>query len=614
MVSVIFSLPVYELLRIALNIYNKDTLHFYLNKYSIICKFLIVRKSMLKSLLIKNYALIENITVEFGAGLNIITGETGAGKTILLDAIGLLLGERASMDTIRKGTNKAVIEGTFQTGTNKIISSLLAEHDLDEEPVLIIRREISRKGSSRSFVNDTPVTLSVLKEFGDILVDLHGQHEHQSLLKTDTHIDFLDGFGGYESLIQQYKSEYSLLKSYRKELNDLLKREAELREKKEFYAFQAKEIDQVNPQPNEDEELDAELNILENAERLLELVTAVSGELYEDDDAVYVKLSKVQDNVEELSEIDPAYQSQLQELQSAISIIEELHNFSRDYRSRIEMDPDRLNMVRDRLGELHLLKKKHSGTLADVIAYREKIGREIQLSDDFEDEIQSRKENVQKQNSVCAGLAAKLSVERKKAAKTLSGKIVKALAELGIEKALFKVEQNRESVEKDKQNSLLIDNVNYRFTDRGIDAVQFLISTNVGEDPKPLVKVASGGEISRIMLALKSILARKDKYPVLIFDEIDTGVSGRIASKVGSALKGLSQSHQIIAITHLPQIAGAADQHFVVAKKIVEGRAASTINKLDDRQKVEEVAKLMSGEDITEAGIKGAKELMGITN
>lgn len=567
---------------------------------------------MLKTLLVKDYALIGQINVEFGRGLNIITGETGAGKSILIDAMSLLLGERASTEVVRKGAQKSIVEGIFEVAGNRKVKQILTENEIEVQPELIMRREISLKGNNRCFLNDTPVTLNVIKEIGDLLVDLHGQHEHQSLLRTDTHIEFLDEFGSMENLLIDYRGKYILLSEATKDLKELKEKENILKEKKDIYEFQIKEIDSVSPEEDEEEKISDELNILENSERLSELTTSIFESLYESGNSVYSTLGKIKSEIEELMDIDKSFSETDNECESAITLVNDIAEFVRKYNSRIEIDPEHLEELRNRLGAINLLKKKYGGSVKSILQHREKIGREFELAESYTDAMDKLEKEIKRLRVSCGVTADELSKKRKEISKKVQKEIQEALSYLGIENSVFNVEINHFAAEKNDKDFILVNGKPFKYNSTGYDNVEFFISTNPGEDPKPLAKVASGGEISRVMLALKSILARTDKLPLLIFDEIDTGVSGRIAQKVGQALKSLAGFHQVISITHLPQIAGLADHHFAVEKNINQDRVVSSIKKLDGEERIKEVAKLMSGEKITEASLKGARELMGI--
>lgn len=564
---------------------------------------------MLKSLEVKDYALIEHISVEFGNGLNIITGETGAGKSILIDAMSLLLGERASTEVIRKGAQKSFVEGIFEVKANKKVKSLLEENEIEFADELIVRREISFKGSNRCFINDTPVNLNLVKDIGNQLVDLHGQHEHQSLLRTETHIDYLDEFGNYEELHQQYKNIFSELVKNEKDLADLQSKENSIKEKKDFYSFQIKEIDNISPQEDEEEKLSEELKILENSEKLAEATSEIYQLLYESDNSIQYSLSKVKSLLQKLNEIDKSFSESFNESQSALAQINDISNFIRSYNTKINLDPEEVEEKRQRLGAISLLKKKYGSSVKSILEYRKKIGEEYELAENFSGKIDELSNNIFELRKTAGNLAKSLSKKREQTAAIVKKGIEETLRELGIQNPQFKTEIKNLTAEID--SGIFVDKKFFKSTSKGIDEIEFLISTNPGEDLKPLTRVASGGEVSRIMLALKSTLAKTDKLPLLIFDEIDVGVSGRIAQKVGRALKNLSSFHQVISITHLPQIASLADHHFSIEKITNKERVISSIKKLPQSERITEIARLLSGEKVTEASLKSARELIG---
>lgn len=574
---------------------------------------------MLKTLLIKNYALIEEVEVVFESGLNIITGETGAGKSILIDALSLVLGDRANSDVIRRGADKAIVEAIFGVSGNRRVTRFVEDQSLEIAEELILRREISLKGHNRCFVNDTPVALSVMQSLGDLLVDLHGQHDHQSLLRPETHIDMLDDFGGLAGLREEYRACYDRLSALFSELQDLQSKEKQLRERKDLYEFQIQEIDALSPQRGEEDALESELRILENSEKLFEMTSNLHQTLYEGEQAVYDQMVLARNQIEDLSRIDRTFEEIRNECASAVAIISEVAKFIQSYNSKIEFNPDRLEQIRDRIGKLALLKKKYGGSVDTVIEHREKIGAEFALAENFEGEIAKLKERIEGERRACSAAAQRLSGKRREHVGKINSSVSAELGKLGISNARFDIKIDNRVLGKSNGSShpdhayVKLGREFYEATTKGIDAVEFHISTNLGEELKPLVKVASGGEISRIMLALKSILAKSERLPLLIFDEIDVGVSGRIALAVGKSLRALSQFHQVVAITHLPQIAGLADTHFVVEKTEREKRTRTRLRKLELQERVEEVAKLMSGTQVTDAGLRGARELMGLT-
>ncbi|NWG29439.1 MAG: DNA repair protein RecN [Ignavibacteriaceae bacterium] len=563
---------------------------------------------MLKTFEVKDYALIEHISVEFGSGLNIITGETGAGKSILIDAMSLLLGERASTEVVRKGAHKSFVEGIFNVKGNKKVKSLLEENDVDFTDELIIRREISLKGSNRCFINDTPVNLNLVKDIGNLLVDLHGQHEHQSLLRTETHIDYLDEFGDYQELLHQYKKVFLELIAKENELKELQEKESTIKEKKDFYSFQIKEIDAFSPQEDEEEKLIEELKILENSEKLAEMTSEIYQLIYESDNSVQTSLSKIKSLLYKLNEIDKTFSEALNESESALAQIADISNFIRSYNSKINLDQEEVEEKRQRLGAINLLKKKYGGSVKSILDYRKKIGEEFELAENFSGKINQLSENIVELRKSAGTFAKNLSKKREQAAKLVKKGIEETLKELGIQYPQF--ETKIINAQTEENNRVFLDGKYFTATSKGIDEVEFFISTNPGEDLKPLAKVASGGEVSRIMLSLKSTLAKNDKLPLLIFDEIDVGVSGKIAQKVGKALKNLSTYHQVISITHLPQIAGFADHHFSIEKVTQDKRVISSIKKLPESERITEIARLLSGEKITQASLNSARELI----
>lgn len=566
---------------------------------------------MLKALKIKDYVLIDSIEIDFESGLNIITGETGVGKSIIIDAMNLLVGERASNDVIRSGASKAVVEGVFDVSGNQSVLNFLGDNSYDLSSELIVRREVSSKGSNRSFINDTPAPLSHLKEIGKYLIDLHGQHEHQSLLRSETHIELLDNFGGLEKLLDEYRVHYRNLNKLFKEIKELQSKEKLLREKKDFYEFQAKEIDEINPKANEDEDIATRLRILENSEKLHDATARIYEMLYESDSAVYDQMIKIRNLLEDLSKIDNIFSDMKKETVTITSIVDELAKFIQSYNSRIEFSPELLEEYRERLGSLILLQKKYGGSLESVIEYRKKIEKELDLAENFEIEIANLESQIEKERKKCSDSAVRLSQKRRETAEKISKSILTVLKELGIPNPKFEAKIANRQID-DKNSFVKLGNDFYKADTTGFDEIEFYISTNPGEEVKPLAKVASGGEVSRIMLSLKTILAKSDRLPMMVFDEIDVGVSGRIAQKVGRALKNLSEFHQIISITHLPQIAAFSDSHYIVEKRVKANKSFSTIRKLKADEKVLEIAKLISGEEVTDTSLKTAKELMEV--
>lgn len=566
---------------------------------------------MLRTLYIRDYALIEELEVEFDSGLNILTGETGAGKSIIVGALKMILGERASTEVVRSGARKAIIEGIFDGADVPKLRTLLEANEIESQPQLIVRREIS-SSYSRAFINDTPATVHLLREVAAQLIDLHGQHEHQSLLRTEMHLDLLDNFGGLRGLLTKYRAHYSHVADLMQKRQGLVARERELHQQKELYAFQIEEIDEIAPQEDEEEALEYELRVLENAERLYEATAKLFQMLYESEGAINDQLVVARNELNDLARIDKLFESSLGEIKSAQIIVSEVATFLQDYNARIEFNPERLEDIRERLGELDRLKRKYGGTLESVLNYRKEIGEQYDLATDFEGAIQRLDTKILAEQQLLSDAAQRLSVKRHEVAERIEQAIIEELAKLGMPDSQFEVQF---TYQQDEEGWIHLPIVGREAERRaafsyGMDQAEFFISTNVGEVPKPLARVASGGEISRIMLALKTILAKSDRLPILVFDEIDIGISGPIASKVGDSMHDLAQYHQIITITHLPQIAALGDAHFVVEKGVDQGRTKTRIHRVADTERAEQVATLMGGAEITEATLESARELM----
>ncbi len=571
---------------------------------------------MLRSLHIRDYALIEALEVEFDSGLNIITGETGAGKSILLGALGLILGERASTEAVRSGAKKAVIEGLFDDANEGGVPDLLRQHEIEPYPsgVLVVRREVSAS-HSRAFINDTPATLTVLRAVAENLIDLHGQHEHQSLLRTETHLALLDDFGGLGGLAATYRAHHAEVARLHRKRADLVRRESELEQQRSLIEFQIGEIDAVAPEADEEDALDAERRILENAETLFEATASLYELLYESEDAIYDRLVVVRNGLRDLARIDSAFEATLDEMQAAEIAVEEATKFLQDYNARVEFNPARLEDIRERLGALEGLKRKYGGSLEAVLAHRREIGATYDLAADFEGAIARLDGQTETAQAALSDAAYRLSQKRHEVAERIEQMIAQELADLGMPHSQFVVDFAREP---DDAGWIAWpdgrDTVRLRAFLTGADVVEFYVTTNVGEAPRPLAKVASGGEVSRIMLALKTILAKSERLPILVFDEIDVGISGEVARRVGESMQRLGAYHQIIAITHLPQIAAVGDHHFLVEKHVEEApdgaRTKTGIRRLSGDERAREVAALVSGETVSEAALASARELI----
>ncbi len=565
---------------------------------------------MLQSLSVQDYALIQELEMEFESGLNIITGATGAGKSILIGALRMILGERANTDVVREGTSKAVVEGIFDDADTERIRAVLRENEIPTDPLprVILRRRITDRGS-RGFVNDTPATLDVMRAVAGELIDLHGQHEHQSLLHTETHLRLLDSFGGLSGLVESYQEQRSRVATLVEEREALAARERELRQQKELYEFQIEEIDAVDPQPGEEEELRAEQRVLENAEHLYASTKELYERLFESENALHDQLVISRNDLQDLARIDDAFEEHVDEIESARIIVSELANFLQDYNAHVEFDPERLQDIRERTTELEKLKRKYGGTLEAVLEHRREIGEKYELAQDFEGNLERLDAQIEEAKAELTDVAQRLSQKRREVATRIEDAILDELATLGMPDSQFEVRFTRQE-ESDGWIQPEDEDTAYRAFQKGVDQVEFYISTNVGVSPRPLTEVASGGEISRIMLALKTILAKSERLPILVFDEIDVGISGNMARRVGQSMHDLARYHQIITITHLPQIAALGDSHFKVKKIVEDSTTKTTIHRLDEDEQATQVASLISGEDITDAALKSARELM----
>lgn len=563
---------------------------------------------MLKTLAIKNYALLVDEEIEFDRNLNILTGETGAGKTIILNALGTILGDRVNNTVLRDNASKAVIEGTFQIDRNSQLVAYLKKNDLaEDEELMILRREIHGNNRSRAFVNDTPVQLSTLQEIGDLMVDLHGQHDHQSLIKIKNHLGFLDEFASLEVDVKEVALAHSRLQTLSAKLIELENKQESLKEKKELFTFQINEINKVEPSPEEEEELIKEEKITRNRERLFNLTSEFYRILYESENAVLEQLSRVSSGFSELKEIDEAFSSQQQDIEQARVIVEEMSNFLQSYKSNLDFNPQRVEVLQNRIAAISGLKKKFGGTLKNVLDFRDRMQAELEGLENLDAQINSLKERIETEKEKFSLLCLQLSEKRKGSAKQLEQLVPEVLSYLGMPSVRFKVALKYQN---DPDGNVTVRDQTYRANADGMDFVEFFISPNKGEELRPLAKIASGGEISRIMLALKSLLAKRGKIPVLVFDEIDIGVSGRIAQSVGRKLKDLAEFHQVICITHLPQIASMGDRHLLVEKIESKGRVETNIRNLSPEERTEAIAKLLAGENVSEAHLESARELL----
>ena len=538
--------------------------------------------------------------------MNILTGETGAGKSIIVDALGLLLGDRSKPDVIRSGESLAVVEGFFEIpGSLKARLGRLEELDLDSG--LLLRREVHGNGRTRCFVNDSPVPLSVFADLGDNLVDLHGQHDHQALLKPERHLDTIDSFGVDADLLRRTAESHKRLKALEREAESLQARQKSLAERRDLLAFRVQEIGLVRPAAGEEEMLVHEEKRMNSREKLLQTAQLLNEILYEGQGSALERLHQAESSLSDLREVDPRFPKWAEDCASMRIVIQELVKGFQSLVSGLDFNPERLEEIRDRLGKFSLLKKKYGGSMAEVLNVWESAKRELSQLDHGDEDILEARKNLEAERQTFSELCRTLSDQRKKTAASLEKALKSALVHLGFSQGLFQVRFERR---RDEKGPVRLDGESWAASHKGMDLAEFMIAVNPGEEPRPLAWVASGGEISRIMLALKTVLARADAVPVLVFDEIDTGISGRIARVVGTNLKAVSQDHQVICITHLPQIASLGDRHFAVEKQVADRRSYTRVRTLSGEDRVREIAKLLGGETVTDAALEGARDLM----
>ena len=543
---------------------------------------------MLKTLKVKNFALIREAEIEFAPGLNLITGETGAGKSLLIGALGAVLGDKIPPDSLRTGADKCVIEGEFELAPDSPVFNIL-EDDFKPEGSLIIRREINRTGRTRSFINDSPVSFKKLAEIGSILVELCGQHEHQTLLKTENHLEYLDRYAGLMPQRSEVADLYSQYRTLTAKLNRLKREQQKQLTRRDRIAFEIREIEAVNPQPNEDETLINEEKTLQHGESILQFCRQAEQDLSAKPESVLDTLSELLKELDTVSAFASELKSIQDDLQTAFASIEEAARAAVNFRAKFDFSPDRLENIRERLTELSRLKRKYGGSIEAVLAHLAALKAESQSFTSLEAEIDSTDGNLSEIHRLLTEKAKELSRLRSKAAPRLKRDMKSAMGGLGFNNACFEARLNK-TAGADAE----IDGQSPQLQPSGIDHCVLYISTNPGEPPLPLKDIASGGEISRIMLALKAVIAGRDKPGTLIFDEIDIGISGRIARKVGLKLLDASSAQQVLVITHLPQIASLPARHFSAVKIEIDGRAVSRFIQLNDDARITEVAKLLT--------------------
>ena len=552
---------------------------------------------MLTELRIRNFALIDKLSVRLGPGLNVLTGETGAGKSIIVGALSLLLGERASAEVVRSGADRASVEGVFEIGDRSGLKHLLEESGIEaEEEVLILKREVAVEGRNRAWINGSPATAALLGTLGRALVDLHGQHEHQTLLRRDEQRAILDAYAGTGGLVEEVAAAVWVLRSIAGEIEELDRRRREALQRADFLRFQLEEIDTASVRVGEEEELTADARRLSHSEELMELAGSLEAALAGDGGGGLVDgVGAIRRTLNALTRIDPA-QAQLEELyDAAYYALDELRLQLQSYAGGIEHDPQRLEEIRRRQDLIFRLKSKYGPEVADVLAAGESARAELELLEGAEWELGELRKREARAREELQHRAARLSERRAAAATELAAEVTAVLPALGMaggrcEVALLSLAQPGPA---------------------GVEEIEFRVALNKGWEPRPLAQVASGGELSRVMLALKTILARLDAIPTLIFDEVDAGIGGKVALQVGEKMREVARDHQVFAITHLPQIASRAHTHLLVQKRERKGMGMTEVLPLAGESRVAEVARMLSGDPESPVSLEHARELLG---
>jgi len=550
---------------------------------------------MLLEISIKNFAIIEAISLNFEKGMTVLTGETGAGKSIIIDAMNMMLGARATTDVIRHGAPKAEIEGLFSVENSHALQMIFDEQGIELGDEIIIRREILQNGRSVSRVNGQMVNLSVLRSIGQYLVDIHGQHDQEELMRPQLHIQMLDGFGDADflELKQAYQTNFDAYRKMRKQLLEIKKNQEEHKARIEMLEFQMAEIESASLQPGEDLKLNQERDKLLNHKNIADTLTNAYTMLDNEEFSSLANVRSAMNDMESLEEYDVEYREISTSLSESYYVLEDVTKRLEDIIEGLDFDGNRLMQIESRLDLIHAITRKYGGNVDDVLLYFAKITEEYNLltgnnlsSDDMEAELKQLEVSL-------VNLASKLASARHNLAQQLEIEIQQELKDLYMDKARFQVQFTKG-----------------KFTREGNESVEFYISTNPGEDFKPLVKVASGGELSRLMLAIKSAFSRKEGKTSIVFDEVDTGVSGRVAQAIAQKIHKIGQHGQVLAISHLPQVIAIADYQFFIEKISNDHSTVSIVRLLTIDERVEEVAKMLAGENVTEAALSQARELL----
>lgn len=565
---------------------------------------------MLSSLYIKNYALIDELEINFGRGLTILSGETGAGKSIIVGALGLLLGEKARLSEVRSGEELCIVEGRLNPPADHPVHELLASKGIPSArgEQIVVRRMVSRRdGGSKSYINSVQVTMKDLQDIMSAMVDIHGQREHQSLLVVRNHLIMLDRYGKVNEEIEDFKDSFRKLKEIRKQIEETRIDESEKLRRIDLLKYSINEIENASLEEGEDIALEEEYEVLKNYEKIFEAISRAYGYLKEEESSSVDLLDRAILELSSVSEYSEIIRKSLPELENAKFVIDEISHELKNYIDGIEYEPGRIDRILGRLEQIKLLKKKYGNTISDIKNYLENCRRElekIELSDEMLKKLQEEYDKTVKE--VCRK-AVRLSARRRVAARMLEDRITDELRYIGMPKARFKVDIRY----KESDDGLCeIDQKRYEVGSEGLDHVEFLFSANEGEPLLPLRNIASGGELSRVMLAIKTVLGEVDPITTFIFDEIDAGIGGRVSWAVGKRLKELSRIKQVICITHQAQIASRGELNIKVEKEVKDRRSFTRVRVLDEREKTEEIARMISGEKITETAKAQADQMI----
>ncbi|WP_079530232.1 DNA repair protein RecN [Halobacillus hunanensis] len=565
---------------------------------------------MLTELSIKDFAIINQVSITFKEGLTVLTGETGAGKSIIIDAIQLLSGGRGSVEFVRHGTDKAEIEGLFTVEATHPVYQKGRQFgvEISEDGMVVLQRVITRQGKSICRVNGKLVTLGILREFGSTLIDIHSQHETQSLMDPEHHIDLLDMFiiDELTPSLEEYDQLYTNYQTVKKRYNELSENEQEVAQRLDLLEFQLRELHEADLQPFEDEELEEERKKLMNYEKVYQGIHDAYNALYGEQKGLDW-LSLAMTSLENTSDYDNQIRKLSEEMSNSYYVMEELTFQLSTQMAELEFDPERLNDIESRLSELNRLKKKYGQTVEDMLEYASKIEEEIDEIKNKDSHLSKLEEQITELGKDAALEAKNIHDIRTKASKHLANLIHEELTDLYLEKASF---QTNVEIKEGRPDDPEFEGKRVRLHSRGFDTVTFLITTNPGEPLKNLHKVASGGEMSRIMLALKRIFSRHQGITSVIFDEVDTGVSGRVAQAIAEKIQGISSDSQVLCISHLPQVAAMADTHIRIEKDVTNDRTSTVVTELSENDKADEISRMISGAELTDTTIEHAKELL----